>query len=132
MNRVPVILMLGAAIAGAVSVAAWANAGRSQVIKVSTFPWPEGPGPVVAALRPVPGIYVPLREIEGLIPRTLAANPPQSCRYGAKVQLTLRGGRVLTYGPCKPPASIERPASVRVGGSVRQGPLPGWLSSCRS
>ena len=108
MKRVLLTLMLGAAIAGAVSVAACANAGRSQVIKVSTFPWPEGPGPVVAALKPVPGIYVPLAEIEGLIPKTLPKNPPQSCSYGAKVQLTLRGGRVLTYGPCKRPASIER------------------------
>jgi hypothetical protein len=57
------------------------------------------------------GLAVALTKIEKLIPKTLPTNPVQSCSegvVGAKVFLTLRGDRVLTYGPCQLPASIER------------------------
>jgi len=107
MKRVLLTLAAVAASAAALAATGFANSG-TQVVRVSTFPWPEGPGPVVAATKPSPGIYVPLRTIERFIPATLPTNPRQPCNYGAKVQLTLRGGRVLTYGPCKRPASIER------------------------
>jgi hypothetical protein len=81
---------------------------QPQVVRVAAFPWPEGPGLVVAAATPTSGIYVPLRDVEGAIPSTLPKNPMQSCGYGAKVQITLRTGGVLTYGPCRRPALIER------------------------
>ena len=82
------------------------GSGGFQVVRVSTVPWPEGPS-VVAATKPVPGI-VPLREIQDAIPKTLPKNPAQTCNIGAKVQIALKGGRVVTYGPCDWPASIER------------------------
>jgi hypothetical protein len=107
MTRVLLTLATLAVAVAALAATGFASSG-TQVVKVSTFPWPEGPGPVVAAAKPMPGIYVPLRKIERFIPTTLPTNPRQSCNYGAKVQLTLRSGRVLTYGPCKRPASIER------------------------
>lgn len=102
------MLVLIPVVLGVLALAGCGGGSRSQVVKVSTFPWPEGPGSVVAAAKPLRGIYVPLRKIERFIPKTLPTNPRQSCNYGAKVQLTLRSGRELTYGPCKRPASIER------------------------
>jgi hypothetical protein len=90
----------------AVLAAGCGGSGGFQVVRVSTFPWPEGP-PVVAATKPVPG-SVPLSEIQDAIPKTLPKNPAQTCNIGAKVQIALRGGRVVTYGPCDWPASIER------------------------
>jgi len=80
----------------------------SDVAQVATFPWPEGPGPVVAAETPVPGIYVPLDRIEGAIPKALPKNVTQRCRIGAIVEITLKNGQVFRYGPCDRPASIER------------------------
>jgi hypothetical protein len=80
----------------------------SDVVKVATFPWPKGPGPVIAAQQPVPGIYVPLDRIRDAIPKALPKNATQGCRFGAIVEVTLRNGRILRYGPCDRPASIER------------------------
>jgi hypothetical protein len=81
---------------------------RAPVLRVSTFAWPKPAGRVVAAVKPTAGVSILLGSIENLIPMRLPKNPPQSCRSGVTVQLTLRGGRVVTYGPCKLPPSIER------------------------
>jgi len=105
--RMLLTVTLGSA-ALALAVAACGGSSGSAVVKVSTFPWPEGPGPVVAAIRSVPGIYVPLSKIKAAIPKTWPKNPPQTCRYGAKVQIALKDGRTFAYGPCNRPGSIER------------------------
>lgn len=52
--------------------------------------------------------YVPLHEIAHDLPSSFPANPRQRCSYGAEVEITFRSGRVLTYGPCRRPAAIER------------------------
>lgn len=101
-------LVMTAVLLGVLALAGCGGSSRSQVVKVATFPWPEGPGPVVAVAKPKSRAYVPLRQIERFIPKTLPTNPQQSCKGGAKVQITLRSGRVISYGPCKRPASIER------------------------
>lgn len=102
------LAMILAVPAVALAATACGGSGGSAVVKVSTFPWPEGPGPVVAATKSLPGIYVPLGKIKAEIPKTLPKNPPQTCSYGAKVQITLKDGLTLTYGPCNRPDSIER------------------------
>jgi len=99
------------------------GSGESEVVKVSAFPWPEGPSvpAAVAATNPASGTYVPLSEIAQVIPKKLPENPPQTCEVGAKVQLTLKSGRVITYGPCNRPASIERLRLALIRASRRHG-----------
>jgi hypothetical protein len=80
----------------------------AHVVRIETFPTPEGPGPLVAALKLEPGVDVSLSEIEAELPRTLPANPTQTCKYGATVRITLAGGGTVTYGPCERPPEIER------------------------
>ena len=96
------------ALALAFAVAGCGGSGRAHVIRIAVFPTPEGPGPVVAAPKLVQGVDVLLSAVESEVPRTLPANPPQSCRYGAIVRITLAGGRTLTYGPCERPPEVER------------------------
>jgi hypothetical protein len=74
----------------------------------------------VAATKPVPGIYVPLRQIEDAIPETLPDNPPQTCNFGAVVEVTLKSGPTLRYGPCERPAAIERLRLVLIGAAARE------------
>jgi hypothetical protein len=100
------------------------GSGASPVVKVSTSPWPEGPIGRVAAAKPIPGIYVPLQEIVDLIPKTLPANPKQDCREGARVEITFKDGRTLTYGPCTRPASIERLRLALIRAAKRNPPDP--------
>jgi hypothetical protein len=76
-------------------------------VRVSTFPWPEGRLGPVAAVRSVPGVYVPLREIRSAMPKNLPENPKQECGAGATVVVVLENGRARTYGPCHRPVSIE-------------------------
>jgi hypothetical protein len=120
--RVPAI---GSAAVALVVAGCGASAG-SGVVKVSVSPWPEGPGPVVAATKPLPGVYVPLKNVESAIPKTMPENPPQTCGFGAKVEVTLEDGRTLTYGPCNRPALIERLrlALVRAAEHEQAGPAP--------
>ena len=102
------MLVPTAVLLGVLALAACGGSSRSQVVKVAAGPWPEGPGYVVAVAKPKSRRYVPLRQVESLIPKTLPSNPAQNCKgIGAKVWITLRSGRVLTYGPCKLPASVE-------------------------
>jgi hypothetical protein len=101
-----------------------AGSGGSAVVRVSTSPWPEGPIGPVAAAKPEPGIYVPLEEIKGAIPKTLPKNPKQECREGARVEMTLKNGRTLTYGPCDRPASIERLRVALIRAAERKHPEP--------
>lgn len=102
------VLVLIPVVLGVVALSGCGGRSASQVVKVVAFPWPEGPGSVAALAKPKSRADVPLRQVENLIPKTLPSNPAQSCKIGAKVQITLRSGRVITYGPCKRPASIER------------------------
>jgi hypothetical protein len=89
-------------------VAASRGADGADVVAVRLYPWPEGPGPVVAAPSPEVGLYVPLANIQSAIPAHLPWRLPSwPCAAGGRVQLTLRDGRMVTYGPCGVPASIE-------------------------
>jgi hypothetical protein len=69
---------------------------RAEIVRVATFPVPSGPGRLVSAVA------------LSALPRPLPPNPAQPCRFGPTVRLTLRGGRVVTYGPCRLPAGISR------------------------
>ena len=113
--------MLLAAITLALAAGGCGGSGVPAVRTVATFPWPEGPGEVVASTEPVPeGItHVPLRTIQDLIPSTLPANPMQTCGIGAMVKVTLANGEVLTYGPCDRPPSIERLREALIEASRR-------------
>ena len=116
--------LLALAASGLLALAA-AGCGSSvatAVIRVSTSPWPEGPVGPVAATRPVPGIYVPLRQIEDAIPKTLPGNPLQRCNFGAVVEVTLRNGHTRRYGPCERPAAIERLRVALIGAAAREHP----------
>ena len=90
----------------------WADTSRgargSDVVEVRVDAWPEGPGPVVAAPSPAAGLYVPLATIEDAIPAELPWRLPSwPCAAGSTVRFTLRDGRVVTYGPCGVPASVD-------------------------
>jgi hypothetical protein len=100
------------------------SSGGSAVVRVSTSPWPQGPIGPVAATKPVPGIYVPLQEMKDVMPKTLPPNPRQECREGARVEITLKDGRTLTYGPCDRPASIERLRVVLIRAAELKHPAP--------
>lgn len=81
------------------------------VVRVAVFPFPEGPGPIVAARGPgesVPVNYIQLSRIRNALPDRFPENPAQPCNVGAKVEIGLDDGSTLEYGPCKRPASIER------------------------
>lgn len=98
-----------AALSGVVlALASCGGSDDAAVVRVSTFPWPEGPGPVIAAIKPGLHAPVPLNDIESAIPETFPENPEQTCNIGAKVEITFEDGRTLEYGPCNRPASIER------------------------
>jgi hypothetical protein len=94
----------------------------SPVVRVSTFPWPEGRLGPVAAVRGVPGVYVPLREIRSAMPKTLPENPKQECGAGATVVVVLENGRTRTYGPCHRPLSIEHLRLALVRAAERRYP----------
>ena len=61
--------------------------------------WSEFVTALFAAPKRVSQLYVPLREIKESVPKTLPKNPAQKCNIGGKVQLTLKAGQVVTYGP---------------------------------
>jgi hypothetical protein len=90
--RVPALVTSGLLV---LVVAGCGGSGGSAVVTVSISPWPEGPIGPVAATKPVPGIYVPLAEIEDTIPKMLPDNPRQRCSFGATVEVTLANGRTL-------------------------------------
>jgi hypothetical protein len=92
----------------ALAAAGCGGSGEARVVKVVVFPTPAGPGPVVAAPTITRGVDVLLSAIESDVPHTLPANPPQSCKFGATVVVTLAGGREVSYGPCERPPEIER------------------------
>lgn len=94
-------------LAAGLLLAGCGGSARPDVVRIETFPVPEGPGLLVAAATAARGV-VPLSAIESAIPRSLPANPPQTCKFGPSVQVTLAGGRVMTYGPCERPPAIER------------------------
>jgi hypothetical protein len=92
----------------ALAAAGCGGLGEARVVKVAVFPTPAGPGPVVAAPTLTRGVDVLLSAIESDVPHTLSANPPQTCKFGPTVRITLAGGRMLVYGPCERPPEIER------------------------
>jgi hypothetical protein len=91
----------------ALSVAGCGGSGGVRVIGIAVFPTPAGPGPVVAGQKLGRGVDVQLAAIEPEIPRSLPANPLQTCKFGPTVRVTLAGGRTKTYGPCERPPEIE-------------------------
>jgi hypothetical protein len=111
----------------ALSFAGCGGAGRIHVIRIAVSPTPRGPGPVVAAPQLSRGVAVLLSTIEPDLPRTLPANPPQTCKLGATVVVTLAGGREVSYGPCERPPEIERlrHALLTAAGLHPGGPLSG-------
>lgn len=112
----------------ALSFAGCGGSGGVHVVRIAVFPTPAGPGPVVAGPKAGSGVDVPLAAIEPKIPRTLPANPVQTCKFGPTVRVTLAGGRTQTYGPCELPPEIEalRLALVRAANlSPPGGPVSG-------
>jgi hypothetical protein len=91
----------------ALSFAGCGGSGGVRVVRIAVFPTPAGPGPVVAGPKVGSGVDVPLAAIEPEIPRTLPANPAQTCKFGPTVRVTLAGERTQTYGPCELPPEIE-------------------------
>jgi len=95
-------------VAVAVGLTGCGGHDRSGVVRVVVYPWPEGPGSLVASRQPEVDNWIPLSRIEVLVPIHLPINPEQSCDFGAKVDVDLEDGKTITYGPCERPASIER------------------------
>lgn len=107
-SRVLLLLCLLAAVV--VSESGCRGSEEGHVVRVATYPWPEGPGLVVATRVPwesVTNPHLSLSGIEDAIPERLPRNPAQPCNFGAKVEITFDDGRTLEYGPCRRPASIE-------------------------
>jgi len=84
-------------------------------------------------------LCVPLRKLRSAIPSALPKNPHQPCQHGTRgrgalVELKLRDGRTLTYGPCKWPASINRVrlALLQASRSPRYGFFPPKIVSGHS
>jgi hypothetical protein len=50
-------------------------------------------------------LFVPLGRLKDALPRALPPNPSQRCNFGAVVEVTLRSGRTVVYGPCTRPAA---------------------------
>ena len=97
----------------------WIDASRgadgSDVVEIRAYPWPEGPGTFVAAPSPEVGLYVPLADIESAIPSSLPWRLPSwPCAAGGKLEVMLKDGRTLTYGPCGVPAPMEQLRSTLV------------------
>lgn len=121
--RLRLLLVVASASVGLVATGCGSSSSVT-IVRVSTFPWPEGPVGPSAAVNSVPGIFVPLEEIKDAIPKTLPENPKQECHEGATVVITLKNGRALTYGPCNRPALIERLRLALVRGAERGHPVP--------
>jgi hypothetical protein len=96
-------LRLGQPAARPISVA------RSQISAISAAPWPEGPGMPSFALHPTSGER-PLSLVLGRVPIPLPSPSVHGAPGGGGgvLTVTLRTGRVITYGPHDRPPLIDR------------------------
>ncbi len=84
------------------------DARRADVVRVETRPIPEGPIPRPFERSPT-GNALPLAPLEPFIPDPLPSPLDQhGCSVGGNMILTLADGRIVTYGPCYRPRSINR------------------------
>lgn len=118
MRVLPAIVVASISLVAA-GCGAGASSLQSPVVRVSTAPWPGGP---VLAAGTRTGLAIPWA-IEDAIPRALPPNPKQTCREGATVRITRRDGRIVTYGPCTRPASIERLRAALIREAEQRHPL---------
>lgn len=115
--RLPPLVACGAL---ALVAAGCGSSSRPAVVRAATFPWPGGPGAAVAATKEIRGIDVPLEQIEDAIPEKLPENPPQTCTFGARVEVTVQDHRTFSYGPCDRPAAIERLRVALIRAAARE------------
>lgn len=80
---------------------------RIDVVRVAIVPIPEGiTAPVFS--RDARAGEKQLALVFDAIPDPLPAVIPQTCSVGVNIEIFFADGTVVTYGPCRRPASIER------------------------
>jgi hypothetical protein len=110
--------------AAAMLLASCGSSDGSHVARISISPWPGGPGAVIAGSDRAASVLVPLEAIQASIPERLPTNPPQGCREGARVTITLGNGTSFLYGPCDLPPAIEELRFAVVLAAARLHPWP--------
>jgi hypothetical protein len=111
-----------ATLAAAAVVGGCGGQKHAVVVGIATFPWANGPGPVVAARARTSGVYVKLADVKHALPSTLPKNPAQTCAFGPTVLITFANGETMTYGPCELPRAIELLRRVLVRTAQRDYP----------
>jgi hypothetical protein len=81
----------------------------ADIVRIGTEPFPRERSRPPFAQAPANAPSYPLDLIRDLIPIPLPALLKQGdCRTGVTLIIELRDGRVIRYGPCRRPASIEQ------------------------
>ena len=109
-RRAPAGLALVVAIGVAVALIAsrgdgWSPPAASHVVTIRTTPYPEGP----TFADVTRGSGAKADAVFAHLPRTLPKPLPQgrNCQFGNVTSLSLDNARVIDYGPCRRPESID-------------------------
>jgi hypothetical protein len=102
------------------------NVDRADVVSVRIQPVPEGPPGPAFVVTASGSTSRPLSMVAAAIPVPLPGPgvQPFGCGAGGDLIVTLNDGHVITYGPCRRPASIDRLWAVMLNAATGGRCLP--------